>query len=227
LEFEMSDIEKRTSGKITVRATGRGKVPQIEGYAALFDSDSQDLGGFTERIAPGAFEWDDVRALFNHDPNQVLARTANGSLTLEQDDKGLRYSFGSPDTTAGKDVAENIRNGNITQSSFAFRVIDESWDFFDDQPDVRTIQKAEVFDVSPVTYPAYPDTTVAVRAYRGAEELHLEESEPEIVDMPRIDTIRERMATPRLRAWKIKLSQSSWPTDVPKLEMLARHERNQ
>ena len=160
--------EKRDDGSIN-----------ITGHAAVFNQMSSDLGGFREIIAPDAFSNvlnDDVRALVNHDPNLLLARTSSGTLNLEQTNEGLQYSFDVPDTTYGRDLIISMERGDITQSSFAFTIEDDSWETTDDG-EVRTINKVkQLYDVSPVTYPAYPDAddlTLAQRSlaiYREKEE---------------------------------------------------------
>lgn len=140
----------------------------ITGYAAVFNKDSENFGWFIERIAPGAFSdvlQNDTVALFNHDPNYPLAR--NGvNMTLSEDEFGLRYRFDAPDTTIGNDMLANVRSGVIKQSSFAFTVAEEKWEEKEGkEPSIRTITKVKrLYDVSPVTYPAYPDTTVAARS---------------------------------------------------------------
>ena len=146
---------------------------EVVGHASVFNSLSEDLGGFRETIAPGAFDdvlQDDVRALFNHDPNMILARTKSGTLTLRVYDKGLQYRFNAPDTTAGRDLMVSLERGDIDQSSFGFRVADDEWENRDGQV-VRTVLKfSRLFDVSPVTMPAYPDTDVAERELRAFME---------------------------------------------------------
>jgi HK97 family phage prohead protease len=127
--------------------------------------------GFREQIAPGAFndaiKDDDVRALFNHDPNILLGRTASGTLQLTTDKRGLKYSVDLPDTAAARDVRELIRRGDVSGSSFGFMVDEDEWDERDvknGKLPLRTILKASLFDVSPVTYPAYPQTSVSARS---------------------------------------------------------------
>ena len=146
---------------------------EVVGHASVFNSLSEDLGGFRETIAPGAFDdvlQDDVRALFNHDPNMILARTKSGTLTLSVDERGLQYRFNAPDTTAGRDLMVSLERGDIDQSSFGFRVADDEWENRDGQV-VRTVLKfSRLFDVSPVTMPAYPDTDVAKRELRAFME---------------------------------------------------------
>lgn len=160
--------EKRDDGSTT-----------ITGHAAVFNQMSSDLGGFREIIAPNAFEnvlTDDVRALVNHDPNLLLARTTSGTLNLSQTNEGLQYSFDVPDTTYGRDLIISMERGDITQSSFAFTIEEDSWESTEDG-EIRTINKVkQLYDVSPVTYPAYPsadDLTLAKRSLA----LHKEKEE--------------------------------------------------
>jgi HK97 family phage prohead protease len=147
-----------------------GETVKVVGHASVYNTMSEDLGGFREIIAPGAFDdvlENDVRALINHDGNLILARTTSGTLALSTDEKGLRYEFEMPETSYGKDLTVSMKRGDITQSSFAFTVADDSWETRDGM-DVRTITKVKrLFDVSPVTYPAYPDADNLVIAQRG------------------------------------------------------------
>lgn len=168
------DKERRFfSGAVEVREAQDGAGMAIRGYAALFESLSENLGGFREQILPGAFGGvleNDVRALMNHDENLVLGRTASGTLRISQDAHGLFYEVDLPDTQAARDLMTLIKRGDVTQSSFAFSVAagGDSWAEDDEGRIVRTITKVgRLFDVSPVTYPAYPDTTVGAR---GLEE---------------------------------------------------------
>jgi HK97 family phage prohead protease/HK97 family phage major capsid protein len=135
---------------------------RIEGYAATFN-DVTDLGYFREQIAVGAFDGhlaDDVRLLINH-TGVPLARTTNGTLRLSVDETGLRYEAQLADTTEGRDLYTLIKRGDISQSSFAFSIEDETWD---NKANLRTVNKVgRLYDVSPVTYPAYATTTVAAR----------------------------------------------------------------
>jgi len=175
----MSDKERRyITPHMEIREEEDGSR-MVEGVAAVVNS-TTDLGWFEERIDKGAFDDvlnDDVVALFNHDANLPLARTTatgEGKLELFLNDKGdLGYRFKTPNTQLGKDLAENIRSGIVKQSSFAFTIEEESWQFADRSngldKDVRTIKKVKrLYDVSPVTYPAYADTTVAARSVEKA-----------------------------------------------------------
>lgn len=142
----------------------------IEGHAAVFDSWSETLGGifpFKEKVRKGAFAEsigrDDIRALFNHDPNYVLGRNRAGTLELEEDDVGLRVRITPPDTSWARDITTSIRRGDISQMSIGFVVEDDEWSS-KDGIDTRELKKVRLFDVSPVTFPAYTATDVGVRA---------------------------------------------------------------
>jgi len=143
--------------------------PKITGYAAKFGKWSLDLGGFKEKIRAGAFdealEKSDVRALKNHDPNLLLGRTTSGTLRLKTNSVGLQSEIDPPDTSTGRDTIEEIRRKDITGMSFSFTTAEDDWKYLEDGSVERTIIKVgELFDVGPVTYPAYPDTTTAVRS---------------------------------------------------------------
>lgn len=146
---------------------------KISGYAAVFNSLSEDLGGFREKIRPGAFaeaiESDDVRALWNHDPNHVLGRNRAGTLKLEEDSNGLHYEIDIPDAQWAKDLAESIRRGDVSQSSFGFWVDTDEWKREGGEV-VRELIKVKLFDVSPVTFPAYPATSVSARSILDANK---------------------------------------------------------
>lgn len=142
------------------------KPRQIVGHAAVFDTIT-DLGWFKERVARGAFaesiQRDDIRALFNHDPNYVLGRNTAGTLRLSEDDKGLYFEIDLPDTQFARDLYTSIQRGDINQCSFGFVTLDEGWETVDGEI-VRALRKVQLWDVSPVTYPAYPTTDASVRA---------------------------------------------------------------
>jgi len=146
-------------------------VKRISGYAAVFNKWSEDLGWFREKIAPGAFadalEKSDTVALFNHDSNLVLGRTSNGTLRLKEDEVGLHMEVDLPDTQAANDLYKLVERGDIKQQSFGFIVEENEWRYGKNgELDERTITRvSDLFDVSPVTYPAYPDTSVAKRSF--------------------------------------------------------------
>ena len=162
---------------------------KIIGYAARFNELSEEMWGMREKIAPGAFKEaigkSDVRALWNHDPNYVLGRTKNGTLQIREDEQGLFYEVTPPDAQWARDLVESIKRGDVDQSSFAFTVEAQEWDERSD-PITRTIVKVrELFDVSPVTYPAYPTATSGVRSLKDVAEERRKEMTPKTPEMLR------------------------------------------
>ncbi len=165
-------IERRTVPLGELRVAVDGEVTKIAGHAAKFDVLSEDLGGFRERIAPGAFAQTikngDIRALFNHDSNIVLGRNKAGTLRLSEDTAGLAFEVDAPQSQLVRDmVLAPIARGDVSQCSFGFYTLQDKWAKLDGDW-VRTLLEVELFDVSPVTYPAYPQTDVAVRALQAA-----------------------------------------------------------
>ena len=151
---------------LEVRKTSQGA--RVEGYAAVFNSRSVNLGGFVEILKPGCFKKalnkTDARCLFNHNENFVLGRVSAGTLRLKEDDRGLFMSVDLPDTQIGRDLAVSIARGDINQQSFAFSGATDKWSEERGLP-LRTItQVEEIWDTSIVTRPAYPETTAALRS---------------------------------------------------------------
>jgi HK97 family phage prohead protease len=148
-------------------------IRKVEGYAAVFNELSRNLGWFREKIAPGAFDNvldNDVVALFNHDPNHILARTISKTLSLSVDERGLKYEFSIPDTTTGNDLAVMLERGDVQHSSFSFSIEDQKWEDDDEAGEIRTVLKVKrLYDVSPVVNPAYTQTDVAL-AKRSYDE---------------------------------------------------------
>lgn len=187
------------SASVELRAAANSEdSKKVFGYAAKFNTESENLGSgewqIRETIEPGAFDdvlMDDVRALFNHSDNHILARSRNGEGTLKLgvDDTGLWYEFEAPDTQSGRDLMTSIQRGDVDQSSFSFTVAEggQRWEERQDGEgpviSKRTITKiARLYDVSPVTFPAYPDATVAMRSlteFRNASEEAPPETPPE------------------------------------------------
>ena len=164
--------------KFEVKEEDEGR--KLIGYAALFDDPAPEVWGFIEKIAPGAFteaiKNSDVRALKNHNADWVLGRKKAGTLTLEEDERGLRYEVDPPDTTYANDLIVSMDRGDIDQSSFQFKVEKEEWDESGDVP-IRTIIKVEELrDVSVVTFPWYPTTEADVRSKKEILLLHEKEN---------------------------------------------------
>lgn len=165
------DIERRYI-TYEMRVNRTSDKPKMVGHAALFDVET-DNGWFREMIAPGAFkesiQADDVRALFNHDANFVLGRNTAGTLKLHEDEVGLAIEIDPPDTQWARDLMTSMERGDISQMSFGFEIRssqDQEWREEEGKKDLRIVKRAKLWDVSPVTFPAYPDTDIAVRSHQ-------------------------------------------------------------
>lgn len=175
----LTGIERRFVGGREVRATSRDGKPVIEGYGAVFDEESSDLGGFVEIIEPGFFDDvldNDVRGLWNHNDDIPLGRSSNNTLDIAQDSTGLQYViYINEDDSEALSKYQKVKRGDVSQSSFAFFVkrkdlgddIDgDEWKVAGDKI-VRVLKKGgcrELFDVSPVTYPAYQQASAQARS---------------------------------------------------------------
>src|SRR5260370_9443284 len=168
-------IQRRT---FTAELRAVGDEYALIGYAAMFNNLSKDLGGFREKISPGAFtrslsERADVVCLFNHQPDNVLGRSTSGTLTLSADDRGLKYRCQlDRSNPLHQQVYASIKRGDVNQCSFAFTV-PEGGDLWEGTRDnqVRTLLNVDLFDVSPVTYPAYDNTQVGARQEMGRQKM--------------------------------------------------------
>jgi len=165
------EIERRAF-EVEIRAKTEAEGAQIDGTAAIYNHWSEDLGGFREMVEPGFFDdvlKSDVRALWNHNDDLVLGRTKAGTLTLEDTERGLNVHIRPPDTQMGRDAVTLIQRRDVTQMSFAFTVKagGDEWTRNKDGSIKRVLKKggaARLYDVSPVTYPAYPQTSVHARS---------------------------------------------------------------
>jgi len=173
----------------------------IAGYAAVFNKLSVDLGGFVERISKGAFQESiksaDVRALWSHNIDMPLGRTANKTLTLTEDEHGLLFKLELPDTNVGRDAFTSIKRGDVSGMSFGFRVPagGSVWERGKESgPHTRTLLKIDLLEVSPTAFPAYPGTEVSTRDARSvlqeAEELWAKESPQHSTDSLRTRQLR-------------------------------------
>jgi HK97 family phage prohead protease len=167
--------ETRTLPLTELRTADENDKPVIEGHAAVFNSWSETLGGwfpFKEKVRAGAFaktiKESDIRSLWNHDPNYVLGRNKAGTLELTEDEKGLFVRIYPPDTQWARDLNVSIARGDISQMSFGFTVEKDEWSS-DEGVDTRELTEVKLYDVSPVTFPAYTATDVGVRALESHE----------------------------------------------------------
>jgi uncharacterized protein len=158
--FQIQKTELREEGD-------KGKT--LVGYAAVFNSRSEDLGSFVEIIAPGAFtktlqENRKIKALAHHEWDQVLGAVSSGTLRLKTDEVGLHVEVDPPNTTYANDLVESVSRGDIDGMSFAFEPIIDEWEYNRETDQyTRTLKEVRLFEVSFVAYPAYSATTVALR----------------------------------------------------------------
>ena len=196
--FNVQDLELRQDGDDNV----------VVGYGSVFNTLSNELGGFREIISEGAFDGrlkDDVRFLINHD-GLPLARTTNGTLKLTTDERGLKYEAKVANTSLGRDLIELMRNGTINQSSFAFVVEDDSWEVRDGV-NVRTINKvSRLYDVSAVTYPAYEEASVALRSMKEWKKTEDEKVMKENLEKEKEEREKEEMDLTKRSLAELRLS---------------------
>ena len=199
---------ERRSFTSELRIDGREKEPIIDGHAAVFNQRSEEMWGFREIIRPGAFaetiKTADVRALWNHDPNFVLGRTKNRTLELSEDEIGLRAIIHPPDTIFANDIVESIKRGDVDQMSFGFQVITDEWRM-EEKTVVRELIKLELFDVSPVTFPAYPQTDVQANEASKYFEARMKNLSPAAPPKEQIRLTREKHA-----AMRQKMTEKLW-----------------
>lgn len=155
-----------------IRIGGTAEAPTIEGIGIVYNSLSEDLGGFREIVKPGAvrnLNTGDIRGRYNHD--MVLGRTKSGTLKVSDEAGGVRYLITPPNTANARHVVEAVRRGDVSGSSFAFRTISDNWRKEEGQV-IRELTAVEISDIGPVDFPAYPATTAGVRAQeQDGEEL--------------------------------------------------------
>jgi HK97 family phage prohead protease len=169
-EGKREEERRAWPARMEVRGAGEGRT--IEGYAAVFNVLSEDLGGWRERIAPGAFARsiadNDVRALWDHDSKYVLGRNRAGTLELAEDERGLSVAIEPPATTWADDLAASMKRGDVNQMSFGFYTRVDEW-LEEDGLLVRVLRDVDLFDVSVVTFPAYPQTSAEARRVAGSK----------------------------------------------------------
>ena len=161
LEYRSGSLQASTPGKLS-------------GYAAVFSSESQDLGGFKEVVRPGAFAKSlssgrNVRALWQHDAGVLLGTTNAKTLRLQEDRKGLRFECDLPDTSAGRDLRVLVERGDVHGMSFGFHVIDDRWERRADGW-LRELVEVDLKEITVTPDPAYADTTVALRSLSAHQQ---------------------------------------------------------
>ncbi len=186
---------------IQMRAGKDGEPAVFRGYGLKFNTLSEDFGGWRERIAPGFLDnvlGNDVRILRDHTPSMILGRTKAGTAKVGVDEIGGWYEYTDPGTSYSRDLAISINRGDVNQSSFAFSLAMDGGDTWERQKDgtwLRTLlSAAELFDISPVTYPAYPDTSIGERSYK---KLQIPAGITEVNEL--LEMERDRMGIDRLK----------------------------
>ncbi|MBQ6459508.1 MAG: HK97 family phage prohead protease [Exiguobacterium sp.] len=175
--------ELLTTDPLEIREEDDGKRT-LSGYAVKWEMKSQPMGWFRrfkEQFKRGAFAdsltKDDQRYLWSHDISKVLGRTKNGTLRLYEDNIGLRFELDLPNTTLGNDTYESIKRGDVDGVSFGFRMKKEEWDESDPDNVLRTISQADLFEISAVAFPAYPDSEVQARSESDPYQQYKQEQE--------------------------------------------------
>ena len=161
---------RTTTTELEVRKSDDGTVT-LRGYAAVFDKLSDDLGGFREIIKRGAFDASlkgdsEIKALWGHNSDYVIGSRNNGTLKLKEDKNGLAIEIEPPESGFLRDLVAPVERGDVDKMSFGFRVRagGSQWDEDDNGNIIRTLTNVRLFEVSPVAFPAYPDTTIAKRS---------------------------------------------------------------
>lgn len=167
----MKPVIEQRSFAVELRAVrGEGKPPVLKGYASVFGVLSDDMGGWRETVERGAFaesiKKDDIRALWNHNWDFPLARKSAGNLVLTEDEHGLAIEITPADTQWGRDAVTSIERGDVSQMSIGFVALTDEWKRIDGEY-VRVLQKAELWEVSPVIFPAFPQTEIGLNARGG------------------------------------------------------------
>jgi uncharacterized protein len=175
----------RVPQKFSVRTNGDG-TKSVSGYFAKFNSLSSDLGGFFERISPGAFKDSlksnpDVLAYYNHNGDLILGRVSSGTLSVSEDSTGLRFDVKLPKTSYADDLVSLMQRGDVTGCSFGFSVPNggDDWQQVGDQI-IRTVNKAILYEGSIVGQPAYPETVADLRSAPSAIRAKLIKSKPTV-----------------------------------------------
>lgn len=184
----MNKTEKREllSSALEIRELENG-LRTISGYAVKWEMKSVTMGywqRFKEQFKKGAFTesltQDDQLALWSHDTSQVLGRTKNGTLRLFEDEIGLRFELDLANTTLGNDTYETVKRGDVDGVSFGFQMVKEEWDESDPDNVVRSVTKARLLEISPVAFPAYPDSQVSARSHDPYKQFVKERNQKEL-----------------------------------------------
>jgi len=190
------EIRSITAAEYRVSTNSDGSKT-VAGYAILYNSQSVDLGGFKEIVAPGSLtrtlqENPDVLCLRDHKTELLLGRTNAGTLTLEDQPTGLHFTLKLPATTAGNDTAESLSRGDIDGCSFGFSVRNDVWNDAGDGLIIRTLLDLDLYEISITSFPAYPSTTAALRSAPVEIRTRIEQLDNTSQPEPQIEPVTER-----------------------------------
>lgn len=204
------EMELRTLATDIELREAEDKKRSVSGYAVKWDQLSEKMGWslrFREKFRPGSFTESltkrNQKALWNHNTDLVLGNVKSGTLQLDEDDTGLRFILQLPDNTWGQDAYESIRRGDVDGVSFGFTKQGDEWDETDPDNVVRTITKANLFEVSPTPFPAYPQTEVQARALDKIVEDYRATAQPVTDDTPEPDP-DPKLSELRKDLWRIR-----------------------
>ena len=176
----LPEMELRTIRAEDIEYREDNEIPVVGGYVVRWDKLSEEMYGFREKVVKGAFlkSLSEMRVLsfWNHNSDMVLGNTANESLKISEDERGLKFELNLPDTTAGRDARALIKRGDVKGMSFGFRTLREEWDESDPKKITRTLLEVRLYEVSPTPMPAYSSSSVAARSLEDVrnsyEEYH-------------------------------------------------------
>lgn len=217
----MTDTERRFT-KVPVELRAQADRKTIGGYAAVFNRQSSNLGGFVEVVDPAAFNasrgdgWPDVIARYNHDDNMLLGSTGSGTLRIMVDGTGLDYEVDPPKARA--DILELVQRGDVRKSSFAFRTIEDQWDTTDQGFPMRTLLRVQLVDVAPVNTPAYPDSTAGLRSLAR----HMHADFEEVRKLADEDELRKFFVRKDRTTGKPKVQEKTSYGAAARMQLLAR-----
>ena len=165
---------------LTVRASDDEESSTLSGRAVPFNELSEDLGGFKERISPGAFDLNQtIKFFWSHDSSRVLGSTKSDTLKLDERSDGIHFELNLPDTTTGRDALTSIQRGDIDGISFGFKVHEDRIDHIDGEV-IRTVLRGDLIEISPVAFPAYSQTELSAELRSRIEALRSAETEDDI-----------------------------------------------
>lgn len=209
-------IELRANKIQEIRSTGETDNQSVEGYGIVYDQETELFPGFFEKMSKGAFKRNilnglTIKSYFNHDSAKILSTTdSNPPLSLREDDNGIYYISPIPPTSYGEDLKINLKRNNVSGSSFAFIVTDEDWEERSDGTIHRNIKEGELFEIGPVTDPAYVQTSASLHSVKEIYEKRKKTNEDEA------EKIRGELKETELKAKNVLLEIEKMKLNIEK-----------